>query len=261
MICGRTLLFVPVIAISLLSGIAHSADEIAPGPASTTEGNADRPTLRPVVEISDDATATWRLSHNETATNLRFIKPTIPGRARAAAPARALATDGGPSSESIPGYRKRDFAPTQNVPVKRIDVKTHVAPNNTPTRVPTIVSDSGDSKAQPPAVDRQQLAGATAAKLQQLIEQPKPQLPAAIDSPNQPAGSDGEIAIYATNAPTQFHPSHDAFVNDETNDIADKQVIQASASAPRQIWAASTRLLQGIGNLFPMASERSTAAQ
>jgi hypothetical protein len=261
MICGRTLFFGPVIALSLLSGMARSAGEGAPVSASINKQKVNEPTLRPAVEISDDATATWRRSYNESATDVRFVKPRIPGRAHVAAPARALATDGGPFSESIPVYCQRDFAPAHNVSVKQIESKAPVPANKSPARVPAIVSDAGIGKAQPPLIDRQQLAGATAAKLQQLIEQPKPQLRAAIDSPNQLAGDDGEIAIYATNAPTQFQPSHDAFVKDVTNEIADKQVVQASASAPRQFWAAGTRLLQGIGNLFPMASERSTASQ
>jgi hypothetical protein len=260
MICGRTLFVGPIIALSLLPGITRSAVDSAPGPASTTEEKIDQPTRRPAVEISDDATATWRRSHNETAANIRFIKPSIPGRAHAAARARALVTDGGPSSESIQGYRQRDFAPTKNVSVKRIEVRTHVVADYTPAKAPAIVSDAGIGKARPPVTDRQ-LAGATAAKLQQLIELPKPQLPAAIQSPNQPADVDGAIAVCATNEPTQFQEQNSVFIKDEPDDVADKQVVQAAASAPRQLWAAGTRLLQGIGKLFPVTGSRSTVAQ
>ncbi len=248
MICGRTLFVGPIIALSLLPGIARSADDSASGLASTTEEKVDQPTRRSAVEISDDATATWRRSHNQTAANIRFIKPSIPGRAhaaapaRAAAPSRALATDGGPSSESMQGYRQRDFALTH------------------PAQAPAIVSDAGIGKARPPVIDRQ-LAGATAAKLQQLIELPKLQLPAAIQTPNQPADGDRAIAACATNAPTQFQEQNSVFIKDEPDNVADKRVVQTAASAPRQLWATGTRLLQGIGKLFPVTGSRSTVAQ
>jgi hypothetical protein len=256
MICGRTLFFGPFIALSLLSGIARSADDSAPGPASTTEAKVDRPTLRPAVEISDDPAANWRRSHNETTTGVRFIKPSIPGRARAAAPAGALVTDGGPSSQSA--ERDRQSAGAQNVSVQRIEVKPRVAARLTVAQVPANASGAGFGRPQLPIIDRQ-LASATAAKLQQLIEQP--QIPVAIEASNQLVDGDGAIAVSATNAPTQFQEQNSVFIKDEPNDVADKQIVQAAASAPRQLWAAGSRLLQGIGQLFPVTGSRRAVEQ
>jgi hypothetical protein len=246
-----------VIAIPLLTRIARSANERVHLSASTSEAKVDSPTHQPAVEISDDATATWRRSYNESANDVRFVKPRIPGRAQAPAPARALATDGVPASESIPGYYQRDVTVAQNMSVKRIEVNAHAATNKLPAQVPAIVADTGIS-AQPPLNHTRQLAGATAAKLQQLIE--LPQIPAVVKQPNQ-AVDGGEIALGRTNAQTQFQEQNGVYITNEPNDVADTQVVQTAASGPRQLWATGVRLLQEIGQLFPVTGSKSAVAQ
>ncbi|HEX2474590.1 MAG TPA: hypothetical protein VHK01_07590 [Lacipirellulaceae bacterium] len=261
MIFRRTVFVGPIIALSLLSGVARSADESAPGPPSSTEEKVDGLKRRPSFEISDDTTTIWRRSRGEsTNSNIRFIKPSIPGSALVSAPARALATDGGPSGQFVEHGRHRDSFAAQNASIKRIEAEPRVAARIAPAQVPTNVSRAGIGKVQPPKTDRQ-LAGATAAKLQQLIEQPKPQIPAVIQSSNQPAEGDGATAVCATTAPTPFHRSRGAVIKDEPNDVAEKQVVQAAASAPRQLFAAGTRLLQGIGRLIPTSGSRAAVDQ
>jgi hypothetical protein len=260
MICERTLSFGPILALSLLSGVARSANESAPGPPLSTEGIVDGIKLRPVIEITDDTTAIWRRSRTDTATGIRFIKPSIPRPDGVTAPAPALATDFGTSIQSVERGRQQHTAVSDYEPVNPLRAKMRAAVGITPAPVPANVSGGGTCKARPPGTDRQ-LAGATAAKLRQLIELPKPHAVAAVQTRNQPADCDGTIATCANNAPTQFLGPHQEFDTDEPSHIADKQVVQAAASAPRQLWAAGNRLLQGIGNLLPKTGSRSSVAR